>query len=253
MALFSFSSLATNKKNKMVKKFKIEIFADGADIKSIKELNRFKFIKGFTTNPSLMKIAGVKNYKIFAQNVLKIIKKKPVSFEVFSDDIDEMEKQAKEISSWGKNAYVKIPITNTKGQKTLKLIKKLNNIGIKCNVTAILTIDQVEDVYKSIKKNNKVIISIFAGRIADTGRSPIPIMKKAIKICKNKRNIKILWASTREALSLYQAEKIGTHIITVPYSILSKIKFYKKNLKKFSLDTVKTFYNDAKKAGYKIN
>ena len=153
----------------------------------------------------------------------------------------------------GKNAYVKIPITNTKGQKTLKLIKKLNNIGIKCNVTAILTIDQVEDVYKSIKKNNKVIISIFAGRIADTGRSPIPIMKKAIKICKNKRNIKILWASTREALSLYQAEKIGTHIITVPYSILSKIKFYKKNLKKFSLDTVKTFYNDAKKAGYKIN
>ena len=237
----------------MVKKFKIEIFADGADIKSIKELNRFKFIKGFTTNPSLMKIAGVKNYKIFAQNVLKIIKKKPVSFEVFSDDIDEMEKQAKEISSWGKNAYVKIPITNTKGQKTLKLIKKLNNIGIKCNVTAILTIDQVEDVYKSIKKNNKVIISIFAGRIADTGRSPIPIMKKAIKICKNKRNIKILWASTREALSLYQAEKIGTHIITVPYSILSKIKFYKKNLKKFSLDTVKTFYNDAKKAGYKIN
>ena len=253
MALFSFSSLATNKKNKILKKFKIEIFADGADIKSIKELNRFKFIKGFTTNPSLMKIAGVKNYKIFAQNVLKIIKKKPVSFEVFSDDIDEMEKQAKEISSWGKNAYVKIPITNTKGQKTLKLIKKLNNIGIKCNVTAILTIDQVEDVYKSIKKNNKVIISIFAGRIADTGRSPIPIMKKAIKICKNKRNIKILWASTREALSLYQAEKIGTHIITVPYSILSKIKFYKKNLKKFSLDTVKTFYNDAKKAGYKIN
>tara|TARA_B100000795_G_C22723456_1_gene408439 strand:- start:353 stop:1066 length:714 start_codon:yes stop_codon:yes gene_type:complete len=237
----------------MVKKFKIEIFADGADIKSIKELNKFKFIKGFTTNPSLMKIAGVKNYKIFAQNVLKIIKKKPVSFEVFSDDIDEMEKQAKEISSWGKNAYVKIPITNTKGQKTLKLIKKLNSIGIKCNVTAILTIDQVEDVYKSIKKNNKVIISIFAGRIADTGRSPIPIMKKAIKICKNKKNIKILWASTREALSLYQAEKIGTHIITVPYSILSKIKFYKKDLKKFSLDTVKTFYNDAKIAGYKIN
>ena len=253
MALFSFPSFIANKKNKMVKNFKIEIFADGADVKSIKKLNKLNFIKGFTTNPSLMKVAGVKNYKIFAQSVLKLIKKKPISFEVFSDDIAEMEKQAKEISSWGKNAYVKIPIINTKGKKTLKLIEKLNTIGIKCNVTAIFTIEQVQDVYDSVKKNNDVIISIFAGRIADTGRDPTLVIKKALKICKSKKNIKILWASTREALNLYQAESIGAHIITVPYSILSKIKLYKKNLKKLSLETVKMFYNDAKKAGYKID
>lgn len=236
----------------MVKNFKIKIFADGADIKSIKNYEKLKFIKGFTTNPTLMKKAGVKNYKKFAKDVLRLVKKKPVSFEIFSDEIIEMENQAKEISSWGKNSFVKIPITNTKRIKTLNLIKKLNNSGIKCNVTAVLTLDQVKGIYNAISSNTEIIISIFAGRIADTGRDPMPIIKKALKICKRKKNIKILWASTREVYNLYQAEEIKTHIITIPYSILSKIKLFNKDLEKLSLDTVKTFYNDAKKASYKI-
>mgnify|MGYP001358748710 CR=1 FL=1 len=236
----------------MVKNFKIKIFADGADIKSIKNYEKLKFIKGFTTNPTLMKKAGVKNYKKFAKDVLRLVKKKPVSFEIFSDEINEMENQAREISSWGKNSFVKIPITNTKRIKTLNLINKLSNNGIKCNVTAVLTLGQVKGIYNSIHSNTEIIISIFAGRIADTGRDPIPIIKKALKICKRKKNIKILWASTREIYNLYQAEEIKTHIITIPYSILSKIKFFNKDLEKLSLDTVKTFYNDAKKANYKI-
>lgn len=236
----------------MVKKFKIDIYADGADLNSIKKLNKIKFIKGFTTNPSLMRKAKINDYKKFSLDVLKIVKKKPVSFEVFSDDIKIMKKQAEEISSWGKNAYVKIPVTNTKGIKTSNLIKSLSDKGIKCNVTALLTIDQVKDVYKSINPNTETILSIFSGRIADTGIDPIPLFKKSLEICKKKKKIKLLWASTREVYNLYQAEKINAHIITVPYTILGKVNLYKMDLKKLSLDTVKTFYKDAKKANFKI-
>lgn len=237
----------------MVKKFKIKLFADGADIASIKKLNKVSYIKGFTTNPSLMRKAGIKDYRKFAKAVLKIVKKKPVSFEVFSDDLEEMEKQAREISSWGRNSYAKIPITNTKGKKTSELIKKLSQSGVKCNVTAVLTLDQVRDVYNSIDKNTDTILSIFSGRIADTGQDPIKIFKSAIKICKNKKKIELLWASTREAYNLYEAEKINADIITIPYSILSKINLYNMNLKKLSLETVKTFYNDAVNAGYNLD
>ena len=237
----------------MVKKFKIKLFADGADIASIKKLNKVSYIKGFTTNPSLMRKAGIKDYRKFAKAVLKIVKKKPVSFEVFSDDLEEMEKQAREISSWGRNSYAKIPITNTKGKKTSELIKKLSQSGVKCNVTAVLTLDQVRDVYNSIDKNTDTILSIFSGRIADTGQDPNKIFKSAIKICKNKKKIELLWASTREAYNLYEAEKINADIITIPYSILSKINLYNMNLKKLSLETVKTFYNDAVNAGYNLD
>ena len=236
----------------MVKKFKIDIYADGADLSSIRKLNKIKYIKGFTTNPSLMKKSKIKNYKEFAHSVLKIVKNKPVSFEVFTDEINEMEKQAKIISKWGKNAYVKIPICNTKGKSTHHLIKKLTDNGIKCNVTAILTIGQIKRVFKSINPKTKTILSIFCGRVADTGIDPLPLFNQAIKICKNKKNVKILWASTRETLNIYQAEAAKGHIITVPYSILEKLSLYKKDLNKLSLQTVKTFYIDAKNAKYFI-
>lgn len=237
----------------MVKKFHIKLFADGADLISIKKLNKSKLIKGFTTNPSLMKKAGITNYRKFAIDVLKIVKKKPVSFEVFSDDLKEMEKQAYEISSWGKNSYVKIPITNTKGEKTVNLINKLSKLGVKCNITAVLTLEQVREVFKSVDKDTPTILSIFSGRIADTGRDPVKIFKSAINICKNKKKLELLWASTREVYNLYEADNINADIITVPYSILSKLEMYNKNLKKLSLDTVKTFYRDAKKAGFDLD
>jgi len=231
---------------------KIEIFADGANLKSIKELNNTSYISGFTTNPSLMKKAEVIDYKEFALDVLKIIGNKPISFEVFSDELDEMEEQAKEIASWGSNIYVKIPITNSKGIKTFDLVKKLSDSSIKCNVTAILTQNQVKEVYEIANPNTDMVISIFAGRIADTGLDPIPTMKNAIDLCKKKTKIKILWASTREVLNIIQANNIGCHIITVPNSVLEKTTNLGKNLKELSLDTVKSFLSDAQKANYKI-
>tara|TARA_Y100000816_G_C26063922_1_gene558981 strand:+ start:816 stop:1529 length:714 start_codon:yes stop_codon:yes gene_type:complete len=237
----------------MVKKFNIDIYADGANLNSIRKLNRLNFIKGFTTNPSLMKKGGVRDYKKFAISVLKLVKKKPVSFEVFSDDLNKMEDQARIINSWGENSYAKIPITNTKGKKTKDIIKKLSKSGVKLNITAVLTLDQVRDVYNSVSNDADVILSIFSGRIADTGRDPIYLFKKAINICRNKKKLKLLWASTREVLNLYQAEKIRADIITVPYSILSKLNMHNKNLKKLSLETVKTFYSDAKKAGFNLS
>jgi len=232
---------------------KIKIFADGADLENIKELNLNPFISGFTTNPSLMKKAGVEDYERFSKDVLKIISKKPISFEIFSDDIEEMYKQAKKIASWGENVYVKIPITNSKGEKTFNLVKKLLDEKIKCNVTAILTVDQVKEIFKISNNHTNLIISIFAGRIADTGIDPEKTMIEAIEICKSKSNIEILWASTRELLNLFQAQKINCHIITVPHEILKKVAMIEKNLDELSLDTVKTFLSDATKAGFKIN
>ena len=231
---------------------KISIYADGANLKDILELNKVKYIKGFTTNPTLMKQSGVKNYKKFAIELLKKIKKKPISFEVFADDIPEMERQALEISKLGKNINIKIPITNTKGKSTNKLISKLSDKGIVCNVTAIFTFDQLKNLMKMVRKDRSIILSVFAGRIADSGRDPEVIMKKCSKFLKKYPKAKLLWASTREVYNIFQADRTGCHIITVPNNILSKLKYLKKNLNSFSIDTVKMFYKDAREAGFSI-
>lgn len=233
-------------------KLKIKIFADGADIDSIKKLNSNSYIKGFTTNPSLMKKAGIKDYKDFALKLLSEIKDKPVSFEVFSDEISVMEKQAYEISKWGKNVNVKIPVTNTKKESTAELIRKLSLKGIICNVTALFTFDQVKEVYDAIDKSTPSILSIFAGRIADTGIDPSNIINDSVDLVKSKPKTEVLWASTRETFNIFQAEKLGCQIITVPHEILSKLNHIDKNLDEFSLETVKSFYKDSIAAGFKI-
>ena len=233
-------------------KLKIKIFADGAEIESIKKLNSNNFIKGFTTNPSLMKKAGVKDYKEFALKLLSEIKDKPISFEVFSDEITEMEKQAYEISKWGKNVNVKIPVTNTKKESTAELIRKLSSKGIVCNITALFTTDQVKEVYDAIDKSTPSILSVFAGRIADTGKDPSDIIKYSVDLVKSKSKTEVLWASTRETLNIFQAEKLNCQIITVPHEILGKLSYLDKNLEDFSLETVKSFYKDSIAAGFKI-
>lgn len=233
-------------------KLKIKIFADGAEIESIKKLNSNNFIKGFTTNPSLMKKAGVKDYKEFALRLLSEIQDKPISFEVFSDEITEMEKQAYEISKWGKNVNVKIPVTNTKKESTAELIRKLSSKGIVCNITALFTTDQVKEVYDAIDKSTPSILSVFAGRIADTGKDPSDIIKYSVDLVKSKSKTEVLWASTRETLNIFQAEKLNCQIITVPHEILGKLRYLDKNLEDFSLETVKSFYKDSIAAGFKI-
>lgn len=235
-----------------MKKFRVEYYADGANIKDIKIGNKNNKIKGFTTNPSLMKSSGIKNYKKFAKEILKIVKIKPVSFEIFADEAHEIEAQARIISSWGKNVFVKIPIINTKGVSNAKLIGKLNNENIRLNVTAVFLPKQSLDVVKYIGKKTDIIISVFAGRIADTGRDPVIELKKHINLTKNFKNIKILWASVREPLNLIQAQTIGCHIITVPQEILRKTKNFNKDLFKYSKETVKMFYDDAKKSGFSL-
>ena len=235
-----------------IDKLKIKIFADGAEIESIKKLNSNNFIKGFTTNPSLMKKAGVKDYKEFALKLLSEIKDKPISFEVFSDEIPEMEKQAYEISKWGKNVNVKIPVTNTKKESTAELIRKLSSKGIVCNITALFTTDQVKEVYDAIDKSTPSILSVFAGRIADTGKDPSNIIKYSVDLVKSKSKTEVLWASTRETLNIFQAEKLNCQIITVPHEILGKLSYLDKNLDDFSLETVKSFYKDSIAAGFKI-
>lgn len=233
-------------------KLKIKIFADGAEIESIKKLNSNNFIKGFTTNPSLMKKAGVKDYKEFALRLLSEVQDKPISFEVFSDEITEMEKQAYEISKWGKNVNVKIPVTNTKKESTAELIRKLSSKGIVCNITALFTTDQVKEVYDAIDKSTPSILSVFAGRIADTGKDPSDIIKYSVDLVKSKSKTEVLWASTRETLNIFQAEKLNCQIITVPHEILGKLRYLDKNLEDFSLETVKSFYKDSIAAGFKI-
>jgi transaldolase len=235
-----------------IKDLRIKIFADGANLKEMVDLYKSGIVHGFTTNPTLMRKDGVINYENFAKNVLNEITEMPISFEVFSDEFDKMEFEARKISSWGKNVYVKIPITNTKGESSIPLIKKLSNDGLSLNVTAILTIEQVSAVINAINDISPIIISVFAGRIADTGRNPIPIMKEAAKITKNKPNTELLWASSRELLNIIQAQETGCDIITVTNDILKKMKMVGKDLNELSLDTVKMFYNDAMQAGYKI-
>ncbi len=235
-----------------LKKFKTEFYLDGADISDLRKFKNNKLIKGFTTNPSLMRKAGVKNYETFCKNSLKMIKKKPISFEIFADDIDEIRYQAKLISKWGKNIFVKIPIINTKNISNAKLIGELNKEGIKINVTAVFTLNQTKKVLKEIGKKTPIIISVFAGRLADAGVDPKLEISKHINISRSFRNAKILWASVRQSFNIIEAEKIKCHIITIPSSILAKLKTFNKNLNQFSIETVKMFYIDAKKSKYKL-
>jgi|TARA_B100000586_G_scaffold264945_1_gene235976 transaldolase len=237
---------------KKIEDLKIKIFSDGADKKEMFDMNSRTFIKGFTTNPSLMRKTGIKNYEIFAKDVLSIIKEKPISFEVFSDDFDEMEKQAIKIASWADNVYVKIPITNTKKQNSANLIKRLSEKKVKLNITAIMTLDQVKTAIKMLDKKIPNIISVFAGRIADTGRDPIPIMKDCLNEVKNNPNSELLWASSRELLNIIQADSIGCHIITVTNDIINKLKLINLDLEEYSLNTVKAFYKDASEANFNI-
>lgn len=235
-----------------LKDLKIKIFADGADLKTMIEQDKGGIVKGFTTNPTLMKKNGINDYESFAKEVLKNIKDKPISFEVFSDEFNEMERQAKKISSWGHNITVKIPITNTKSESSIPLIKKLSGDGLSLNITAILTLDQVRAVKEALNPKVYSIVSVFAGRIADTGRDPTPYMTEAAKILKPLQNTDLLWASSRELLNIFEAEQAGCHIITVTSDILKKLSQVNKDLGELSLDTVKMFYKDASDAGFKI-
>ena len=236
-----------------LKDLKIKIFADGADIKTMVEQYKSGTIQGFTTNPTLMQKNGITEYEAFAKEVLKNIPDKPISFEVFSDEFDDMERQAKKISSWGKNINVKIPITNTKSESSIPLIKKLSGDGLSLNITAILTLDQVRAVKEVLNPNVYSIVSVFAGRIADTGRDPVPYMTEASRILKPLLpNAELLWASSRELLNIFQAEASNCQIITVTPDIIKKLGNINKDLGELSLDTVKMFYQDAHKAGFKL-
>jgi len=230
----------------------IKIFADGADLNQMLEGYQKGIVSGFTTNPTLMKKAGVVDYKEFAHEFLKAIPNLPISFEVFSDDFEGMEREARIIAGWGENVFVKIPVTNTEGKSTGDLIKKLSYDGLKLNVTAILTTEQVKNIVQSLSQETPCIISVFAGRIADTGRDPGPIMKECANVVSINKNIELLWASSRELLNLFQAQECGCKIITVTPEILNKIKMIGKDLNDLSLDTVKMFYEDAHNAGYII-
>lgn len=230
----------------------IKLFADGANLKDMIEGYNSGIINGFTTNPTLMRKAGITNYEEFAKNVLKAIPDMPISFEVFSDDPFSIMEEARKISSWGENVYVKIPVMNTRGCSTGFIIEQLSSEGIKLNVTALLTFPQVQDVLHNLSKNTPSVISVFAGRIADTGVDPMGIMSMSSLVIKKNKNVELLWASTREALNIKQAIACNCDIITVPPDIFKKVSMFGKNLTELSLDTVKMFYNDAKSAGYKI-
>ena len=229
-----------------------KIYCDSADYKIIKKYNKYNLVKGFTTNPSLMRLAGAKNYKDYSKKILKICKNKPISFEVFSDDLNSMINQAYLINSWGKNVYVKIPVVNSRGKFTGKVIKELSNKGVKLNITAVYTFEQVKKIYKLLNKNTKSIISIFAGRMSDTGKDPIPVFKSSLNLTKKNKNIMILWASTREAYNFIQAKKLGSNIITMPPKIIDQIKNFGKSYKSLTINTVKNFLIDSKKSRFEI-
>ncbi|MDK9723665.1 MAG: transaldolase [Sterolibacteriaceae bacterium MAG5] len=231
---------------------KIKLFADGADIKSMEALSKHTHISGFTTNPTLMRKAGVDDYERFAAEVLRIIPDRPLSFEVFADDFPTMERQARVISSWGKNVYVKIPVTNTQGESACPLIERLSADGIPLNITAILTVEQVAAVARVLDKKTKSIVSVFAGRIADTGVDPVPVMSRCVSILADMPNAELLWASPRELLNIIQADEIGCHIITATPDILGKLPTLGKDLTAYSRETVEMFYRDAKASAYNI-
>ena len=231
---------------------KTEIYCDSADLKTIKKLSTNPLVDGFTTNPSLMRLAGAKNYKNYSLKLLEACKRKPISFEVFGDTADQMLEQAKIINSWGKNIYVKIPVVNSKGFFSGKIINKLSKKKIKLNITAVYTVSQVKKIIKSINKDSKTIISIFSGRMSDVGKDPIPIIKESVRLTKKLRNVKILWASTREAYNYLQAKNCGCSIITMPSSIIDKISKFGKSYQELTLDTVKKFLKDSKDSDFKI-
>lgn len=230
----------------------VKIFADGADKTGMLAMYQQSFIKGLTTNPTLMRKAGITDYEAFAKDILSVIKDAPISFEVFSDDFSDMKRQAYKIASWGDNVYVKIPVTNIRGETCYDLVRELAQANIKQNVTAIFTLEQVTAVVDALKDGPAAYVSVFAGRIADTGRDPIPLMKQAVALLKPYSQLELIWASPRELLNVFQANDIGCHIITVTNDIINKLSCVNKDLDEFSLDTVKMFYNDAVKAGFEL-
>lgn len=236
-----------------LKKLRVKIYADGADVGTMKRAYREGLVKGFTTNPTLMKKAGVRDFSAFAKAVLAEITDLPVSFEVFSDEFDRMETEAREIASWGKNVYVKIPATNTAGRSSSGLVRKLSADGIQVNVTALLSLGQVREVADALSASTKSVVSVFAGRVADTGVDPVPHMTSALRIISSKPNAELLWASPRELLNIFQADACGCHIITVTEDILKKTAMVGMDLSELSLETVKMFYRDATSSGFKID
>ena len=237
---------------KKIEELNVKIYADGADKAGMLEMYGKPYIKGLTTNPTLMRKAGITNYKAFAKDILALIPDRPISFEVFSDDFKEMERQALEISGWGSNVYVKIPVTNTKCEPCYSLVKKLASQKVKLNVTALMTLEQVRDVVAVLDPNVPSYVSVFAGRIADTGRDPVPLMAAAVEMLKVAPAAELIWASPRELLNIFQADTIGCHVITVTNDILKKLSVVGYNLDDYSLDTVKMFYNDAQLANFEI-
>lgn len=232
---------------------KVKIYADGADKKGMLDMYRHPYIKGFTTNPTLMRKAGITDYKAFALDIVQAIPDRSISFEVFSDDFDEMYEQAQQIATWGENVYVKIPVTNTKGETAYDLISNLADKNVKMNVTALMTEEQVAAVTNALKNAPSSYISVFAGRVADTGRDPLPIMKKSIELMSQYPQLELIWASPRELLNIFQAHDIGCHIITVTNDILKKLSLVGKDLDAYSLETVEMFYKDAQAAGFKLD
>ena len=237
---------------KTVEDLKVQIFADGADKDGMLEMHAKPYVKGLTTNPTLMKKAGITDYRAFCKDILTHIKDKPLSFEVFSDDFTEMERQAMEIASWGDNVYVKIPVTNTKQETCYALVKKLGLQRVKMNVTAIMTLNQVQDVVDALNPNVPSYVSVFAGRIADTGRDPVPLMAAAVEMLKIAPAAELIWASPRELLNIFQADEVGCQVITVTNDILKKLSLVGYDLGSYSLDTVKMFYTDAVSAGFSL-
>jgi transaldolase len=237
---------------KTVEELTVKIFADGAEKAGMLEMYAKPYIKGFTTNPTLMHKAGLTDYRAFARDILAAIPDRPISFEVFSDEFDDMERQAREIATWGDNVYVKIPVTNTRREPAYELVHRLAGEGVKLNITAIMTIDQVRHVVDAVKDGAPSCVSVFAGRIADTGRDPVPIMSECVSILKAAPRAELIWASPRELLNIMQADAIGCHIITVTNDILKKLALVGKDLGDYSLDTVKMFFDDGRKAGFTL-
>jgi transaldolase len=237
---------------KKVSELKVEIFADGADKASMLEMYGKPFVKGFTTNPTLMRKAGISDYEAFAKDIVAAIPDRSISFEVFADDFAEMERQARLITTWGKNVSVKIPISNTKKESSIPLVRKLSQDGTALNVTAMFTLKQVQDVVDAVKGGAPCFVSVFAGRVADTGRDPVPLMAEAVAKLRAAPNTKLIWASPRELLNIFQADDIGCHVITVTNDIIKKLSLVGKDMDEYSLETVKMFYDDGKAAGYKL-
>jgi transaldolase len=231
---------------------KVKVYADGADKASMLALYQNPLIKGFTTNPTLMHKAGVSDYRAFAREIIQALPDRPISFEVFSDEFPEMERQALEIAKWGDNVYVKIPITNTRGEPSRNLVRKLARAGVKLNITALLTLDQVRNIIPDLAEGQPGYVSVFAGRIADTGRDPMPMMAAAVELLRPYPHLELIWASPRELLNIFQADEAGCHIITVAHDLLRKLNLVGKDLHEYSLETVKMFYDDGRKAGYSL-